>query len=122
MPNISDEAVAKVASHTDAQLAQGLRDLVEQVQDWDETSLAWECDCGLGKPEQLDSHDPGCPYLLYFMLTSLASEAARRLQAGALAWVRQHGQHPPTCSAPRGGHCDCGLDALRQCDAVQVQP
>lgn len=30
----------------------------------------------------------------------------------ALAWLRQHAQHPPTCGVLRGDGCTCGLNEL----------
>lgn len=75
---IAEQARAKAAGHTNAQLSQALLNLAERVQEWDELTDTWSCDCG-SEGKALDEHDPTCPYLLHFMLTSLAEEAARRL-------------------------------------------
>lgn len=39
--------------------------------------------------------------------------ADRSALAAARAWVRAHGQHPPSCGAVKGERCTCGLDTLR---------
>lgn len=77
---LSEQARAKAAGHTADQLAKNLIDLVEHVQDWDESSSTWDCDCAAPTAAALDEHDPTCPYLLYFMLSSLVLEAAKRLR------------------------------------------